>query len=79
MSAKKNPLYVVKKDHVEEATNLVDLVVKKFNLDPLIELLQSILSMLMESVTSYAALAVVNEYIEEISKRLKLFKDYSIV
>lgn len=39
----KNPLYVVKGKEVQEAFGIFDLVVKKFNLEPVIRVLESIL------------------------------------
>ncbi|MAX66128.1 MAG: hypothetical protein QF441_10735 [Bacteriovoracaceae bacterium] len=74
-----NPLYVVKKDHVEAADNLIDLLIKKFNLGPLLEILQSIIVMLIENVKNYAAFLVLKEFIEFMLNKLELFRKYSIV
>lgn len=56
MSKPKNPLYVVtnKGKDVESAKNLFDVLVKKFNLEPVIELLKTFLKMFMENAKSYA-------------------------
>ena len=75
----KNPLYVVKENQVEEASNFFDLFLKKFNLEPLWDILMSILKMMMENVTSYAGLKMVNDYIELIVSKFKLFQKYSII
>ncbi len=75
----KNPLYVVKENQVEEASNFFDLFLKKFNLEPLWDILMSILKMMMENVTSYAGLKMVNDYIELVISKFKLFQKYSII
>ncbi len=80
MSAKaKNPLYVVKSDHVEEANNFFDLIVKKLNLEPVIELFMSLLKMLMENIQSYEGLKFVQEYLDLLLQKFELFRKYSIL
>lgn len=66
----KNPLYVVKGKNVMEAKGLFDLVVKKLNLEPLVEVLKSILTMLLEQVKSYPMLLIVKAMIDEWMKKL---------
>lgn len=66
----KNPLYVVKGKNVMEAKGLIDLVVKKLNLEPLMEVLKSILTMLLEQVKSYPMLLIVKAMIDEWMKKL---------
>lgn len=75
----KNPLYVVKEDHVEEATNLLDMLIKKFNLGPLINLIQSLIDMILSSVKNYASLVLANDLIEFLLQKLNLFRKYSII
>ncbi len=75
---KQNPLYVVKKDYVEEAQGMMDLLIKKLNLTPVIDILTSILKMLLDSVRTYAGLAVVIEFFDHIVERVILFKQFSI-
>jgi len=55
---KKNPLYVVTNDgrDVESANSLLDAAVKKFNLQPAIDLIWKVLEMLAKQLNSYAAL-----------------------
>ena len=80
MKAKsKNPLYVVKEDHVEEATNLFDMLIKKFNLGPLINLIQSLIEMILSSVKNYATLLLANDLIEFVLQKLSMFRRYSII
>jgi hypothetical protein len=62
----KNPLYVVKGKDVQEASNLFDLVIKKFNLEPMIEVFQNILRMLLEQIKSYPSLMVIKKILDEL-------------
>lgn len=78
-SRSKNPLYVVKDDHVEAAGNVFELLLKKFNLEPLWELLMNMLKMLLENAQSYAGLKILNEYLEFLTSKFKLFQKYSII
>jgi hypothetical protein len=66
----KNPLYVVKGKNVMEAKGLFDLVVKKLNLEPLVEVLKSLLKMLLEQVKSYHMLLIVKTMIDEYMKKI---------
>ncbi len=61
----KNPLYVVKGKDVQEASSIVDLVIKKFNLEPVIQVIQNILKMLLEQVKNYPTFVAVKAYIDE--------------
>lgn len=61
----KNPLYVVKGKDVQEASSIFDLVVKKFNLEPVIQVIQNILKMLLEQVKSYPMFVAVKQYIDD--------------
>lgn len=78
----KNPLYVVKGDQVEEASGLLDLVIKKLNLQPLMDLLQpffqQLFKMLLEQVDSYPKLKAIHDFFETLVARLALFKSHSI-
>lgn len=81
MAARKknqNPLYVVKGDQVEEAENFVDMLIKKLNLEPLLELFMNILKMMLDNVTSYPIFMVVKELFDHLMARLELFKKFSI-
>jgi hypothetical protein len=75
----KNPLYVVKNGHVEEAENFMDLLIKKFNLTPVFEILGNILQMLLENVKTYSAFVVVQEFLDFFISKVELFRKYSIV
>lgn len=62
----KNPLYVVKGNNVQEAKNLLDLFVKKFNLEPAFELLSNIIKMMLAQVTSYPMFVAVKAWVDSI-------------
>lgn len=66
----KNPLYVVKGKEVQEASSLLDLFIKKFNLTPVINILQVLLKMLLEQVENFAMFVVVKSYIDEVIKKV---------
>ena len=49
----KNPLYVVKGKDVQEAKDLFDLVIKKLNLEPVVQFIQTMLKMILENIKNY--------------------------
>jgi hypothetical protein len=61
----KNPLYVVKGKDVEEAHGVVDLIIKKFNLAPVISLLESVVKMLLAQVKDYPTFLAIKNIIDE--------------
>lgn len=66
----KNPLYVVKGKNVQEAKNLFDLVLKKFNLEPAFEVLTSIVKMLLSQVTSYPMFVAVKNWFDQVLTKI---------
>ncbi|MFL5783160.1 MAG: hypothetical protein ACJ76H_01040 [Bacteriovoracaceae bacterium] len=62
----KNPLYVVKGNNVQEAKNFVDLILKKFNLEPAVEILTNIFKMLLAQITSYPMLVAVKNMLDQL-------------
>ena len=75
----KNPLYVVKENHVEEASGILDLLIKKMNLGPLVELLNSLFEMLLENVKNYAGFVIVQNFIEFIVQKFEMFRRFSVI
>lgn len=69
----KNPLYVVKGKEVQEASSIVDLVIKKFNLEPAINILRNIFYLLLEQVENFATYKAVKGIIDEIIRRMTEF------
>jgi hypothetical protein len=78
-SKSKNPLYVVNGEDVEEASGVIDFILKKFNLEPAINFLNMLVEMLLEQVNSYPMLVAVKEFIDLILKRVELFRSLSIL
>lgn len=75
----KNPLYVVKGDQVEQATNFLDVLIKKMNLEPLVELIGSLLKMLIENVQNYQTFIVLKNFIDQLMGKLELFRKFAIL
>lgn len=67
----KNPLYVVKGKEVQEASSMFDLVIKKFNLEPAINILKNIFMLLLEQVENFAMFKAVKGFIEEMIAKMK--------
>jgi hypothetical protein len=74
-----NPLYVVKGDQVEAAENFFDLIIKKLNLSPVIEILTYILKLLLENIKTYSAFIIAKDFLDLLISKIELFKKYSIV
>ncbi len=70
MSAKKNPLYVVTDNGnvVEEATGFMDAMIKKFGLEPVLEIVNTLLSMLTGQVGNYGFFLYLQELIDNFAK-----------
>jgi hypothetical protein len=66
----KNPLYVVKGKDVLEASSLLDMVVKRFNLGPMMMILKNLFSLLLEQVENYAVFTVVKTFIDEMIQKM---------
>ena len=74
----KNPLYVVKDQNVEQANGLLDFVVKKLNLEPVIEFLNSIFNILLEQVNTYPLFKAFKQFVDLVVKKLELFQKVSV-
>ena len=72
MAKTKNPLYVVKNNgqDVETALNYFDLLLKKFNLDALIPIVQTLVDMLFQGVKSYPMFLEVKKVFDQIFDNL---------
>ncbi len=82
MSAKKNPLYVVTDNGnvVEEASGMIDAIVKKLGLEPALEIFNSLLSLLNDQVGNYGFFLYIQELVdslvamlEDIAQKVSLF------
>ena len=80
MAKPKNPLYVVKKKSnvVEEASGLVDLIVKKLNMEPAIQILNNIFQLLLGMVQDYPTFKAIKEVIDLLVGKLQLFTKFGI-
>jgi len=67
----KNPLYVVKGKTVLEAHGIWDLLVKKLNLSPVIEVFSKLLFMLLDQVKDYPTLVAVKKSFEIILGKIQ--------
>lgn len=67
----KNPLYVVKGKDVEEASSLVDLVIKRFNLAPAINILRNIFLLLLEQVETFAWFQAVVKFYNDMIQKIR--------
>jgi hypothetical protein len=65
----KNPLYVVKGKEVQEAKDLFDLVIKKLNLEPVVEFIQNILKMILENIKTYPTFVAMKNLLDELVVR----------
>ncbi|MDC1174952.1 hypothetical protein OAT67_06140 [Bacteriovoracaceae bacterium] len=67
-SSKKNPLFVVTNNgqDVEEATNMLDALIKRLGLEPAIEIFEQILEFLLSQVKSYAAFEQAKKYVDDL-------------
>ena len=64
---RKNPLFVVtnKGKDVEQASDFFDVLIKKFNLAPVIEILKVFMKMLSENVKNYPMFLVVKNLFDK--------------
>jgi hypothetical protein len=65
----KNPLYVVKGKDVQEAKDIFDLVIKKLNLEPVVQFLQNMLKMILENIKSYPTFVAMKNLLDELVVR----------
>ncbi len=66
----KNPLYVVKGKDVEAASGFLDLVIKKLNLGPIIQMLQTLMGELLKSVQSYSMFVAIKTMFDELIQKM---------
>jgi hypothetical protein len=65
----KNPLYVVKGKDVQEAKDLFDLVIKKLNLEPVVQFIQTMLKMILENIKNYPTFIAMKNLLDELVVR----------
>ena len=70
----KNPLYLVKGKTVHPAQGIWDYVVLKFNLRPLLNVLQQLLHYVLEQVRDYPSLVLAQNFINRIIQAFQRLK-----
>ncbi len=67
-----NPLYVVRKNgvDVEQASGLIDLILKKTGIDKIMPILENIFAILLSQVQSYAMFIEVKKIMDAILERV---------
>lgn len=67
-----NPLYVVRKNgvDVEEASGIIELILKKTGMDKMIPILESIMQMLLSQIESWAVFVEVKKWFDEIFNKV---------
>jgi hypothetical protein len=68
-SKSKNPLYVVKGKDVQEASDVLDLIVKKLGLESVVQFLQSMLKMILENIKSYPTFLAMKTLLDDLMTR----------
>jgi hypothetical protein len=68
-SKSKNPLYVVKGKDVQEASDVLDLIIKKLGLESVVQFLQSMLKMILENIKSYPTFLAMKTLLDEMLSR----------
>ncbi len=71
----KNPLYVVKGKTVLEAQGVVDLVLKRFNLEPMVEALMKITHFLLALVKDYPTYLAVKKIVDDMMSWFSKFHE----
>ena len=76
----KNPLYAVNKKHnfVEEAASYFDLFLKKYQLKNLLRFIQQTLEIIVPLLPTYPLLRMINEILDGIISRFKLFTKFGV-
>ena len=70
----KNPLYVVNGENVEEANGLLDFVIKKLHLEPLVKILNTIMQLFLDQVNTYPLFQAFKQFVDLLVKKLELFQ-----
>jgi hypothetical protein len=66
----KNPLYVVKGKTVQEAKGVFDLIVKKMNLDPVVQFVINLIKTILAEVKTYPMFLAAKTMIDELMAKI---------
>ncbi len=73
---KKNPLFVVTNQGktVEQATGIIDALIKKLGLGPVIQFFEMMIETIISSISNYASLVVANDMLETLITQMMEFQ-----
>ncbi len=79
MASIKNPLYVVSNSgqDVEGVSNYIELIIKKFGLEPYLELLDSMLAMITNQVGNYGFFIALQNFIDHIAAQIEKVVEFA--
>jgi hypothetical protein len=66
----KNPLYVVKGKTVQEAKGVFDLIIKKMNLDPVVQFVMNLIKTILAEVKTYPMFLAAKTMIDELMAKI---------
>ena len=69
---------IVKKEYITEVQSIFEYMVEKFNLIPVVEILNGILEMILSQLTTYPMLKAFIDFYERIMARVELFRRVSV-
>lgn len=70
----KNPLYLVKGKTILPTQNIFEYVVERFNLKPLLQVIQNLMNFILEQVRDYPTFLMAKNFMDEISMSLNMLK-----
>lgn len=75
----KNPLYVVSNggQDVESVTSYLELIIKKFGLQPYLDILDSIVAMLTNQVGNYGFFIALQNFIDHIAAQIEKMVEFA--
>ncbi len=74
MSKPKNPLYVVKGTTVHPTENVWDYMVERLNLRPLLNILNELLKVVLNSVKDYPTFLMAKNFVDQIVEKVLSLK-----
>lgn len=70
---------IVKSHYVTEVNGLLEYVVERFNLTPIVDFFTMILHILLNTFASYELVVTINKLLQKFLRRLELFRTVGIV
>lgn len=69
---------IVKKEYITEVQGIIEYMVEKFNLMPVIEIVNNIFQMILSQVTTYPVFKALVEFYDKLMARIELFRRVSV-